>query len=102
MKLVRNRIPEVIEREGKQVPPYYLADPDELESRLYEKLKEEIAEFKDSPSAEEAADILEALRTLCWIHKISMDSVQTEAERKRESKGGFHRGVVLEVAGEAP
>ena len=102
MKLVRNKIPEVIERESNCTPSYHIADPDELEIRLYDKLAEEIQEFKDAPSAEEAADIFEALRTLCWIHKISMESVQNVAEKKREDKGGFHQGVVLEAVGEAP
>ena len=42
MKLVRNRIPEVIERESSLTASYHIADPDELEIRLYDKLEEEI------------------------------------------------------------
>ena len=95
MKLVRDKIPQIIRESGKKCK-YHTADIQEFKQRLYDKMSEELREFIENPSIEEAADMYEVLRALVWIHDIDSSDVISHAERKREDRGGFCRGIVLE------
>lgn len=59
-KLVRNRIPGIIEAEGKTCVIETLSDERYLEM-LDAKLNEELAEYQESKSLEEMADLLEVM-----------------------------------------
>lgn len=101
MKLVRNRIPRIIEEQGK-TPQCHLADLEEFTQRLEDKMNEELQEFLTNPCLEEAADIYEVLRCLCWLNRLDMEDVINAADLKRIQRGGFNKGIVLEgVASEA-
>lgn len=95
MKLVRDKIPNIIRESGRECITH-IAKDDEYRARLYEKLCEEIAEFIETPCEEEAADIYEVLRALCLEHALSMESVENVAMEKRATRGGFLDRVVLE------
>ena len=58
MKLVRDKIPDIIKENGKKCK-YHVADHSEYKASLYEKMREELDEFIDTPCYEEAADIYE-------------------------------------------
>ena len=62
-KLVRDRIPEIIEQDGKTCTCSVLDDEDYLKL-LDEKLNEELAEYQESKSMEELADLLEVIRAV--------------------------------------
>ena len=62
-KLVRDRIPEIIEADGKICCTEILSDTDYL-TLLDEKLDEELAEYQESKSLEEMADLLEVMRAV--------------------------------------
>lgn len=62
-KLVRDRIPEIIEADGKTCVTEILADEQYLEM-LDAKLNEELAEYQESKSLEEVADLLEIMRAV--------------------------------------
>ena len=95
MKLVRDRIPQIIKESGKSCA-YHEADYFELESRLYSKMTEELNEFIEEPSIEEAADMYEVLLTICWLHKISLEELTAAAQKKKIHRGGFAKGFILE------
>ena len=95
MKLVRNFIPQIIEGEGRECEWRRVSDPDEHLSKLSEKMREEVAEFVENPSYEEAADMLEVLLCLCSIYGLTFGSVERTAQAKRAERGGFDGGVVL-------
>jgi predicted house-cleaning noncanonical NTP pyrophosphatase (MazG superfamily) len=63
MKLVRDKIPEIM-RETGQVAVVHTADFDEYQVLLRQKLTEEVDEFLMSQDFEELADILEVLYAL--------------------------------------
>ena len=95
MKLVRDRIPRIIQDSGKTTK-CHSADLEEFSHRLEDKMKEELTEFMDNPCHEEAADMYEVLRCLCWINNLYMEDVINAADIKRINKGGFTKGIVLE------
>ena len=93
-KLVRDKIPEIINESGKTCS-YYIAEKDEYKSRLYEKLTEELGEFIATPSYEEAADIWEVFSSICRFHNLDIPSVIKAAEEKASSRGGFNDAIIL-------
>ena len=67
MKLVRDKIPQIIEESGRSCE-YHVASHDEYKTRLYEKMREELDEFIEAPCEEEAADMYEVLQAPRDIH----------------------------------
>lgn len=94
MKLVRDRIPEIMRESGLD-PKITVGKGEHYVLLLYSKMVEELGEFIDNPSVEEAADIYEVFVTLIRQHGLSFLDVATVAEEKREKRGGFDAGYVL-------
>ena len=94
-KLVRDLIPALIEAEGLRPRTSRVSGP-ELRRRLFEKLAEEALELERDPCAEELADCLEVLRAIATEHALSWDEAERLRLEKRERRGGFERGWVLE------
>ena len=95
MKLVRDRIPQIIEESGK-LCEYHVAKYDEYKARLYEKMREELDEFINTPCEEEAADIYEVLCAICRLHSLNMWNVKQTAADKLIDRGGFTDRIILE------
>ena len=100
MKLVRDKIPDIIKEDGKECK-YHVANYEEHKTRLYEKLREELDEFIEEPSEEEMADMYEVLLAICRLHGLSMWNVQHVAADKRTQRGGFQGRIVLEEVSES-
>ena len=94
MKLVRDRIPEIIIDSG-MTPVVSNGKGKHFSFLLYSKLVEELGEFMDNPCAEEAADMLEVFTTLLREHDLSLVQVSGVADIKRAQRSGFKSGVVL-------
>jgi len=99
MKLIRDCIPEIIEESGKWCLTRAVHGVDEHIILLREKMIEETDEFICDPSYEEAADMLEVLKTFCYLHNLEFDTVVSVAQNKLETHGGFHNGVILQKVG---
>jgi len=95
VKLVRDRIPEIIIEDGRN-PVYHIADAKEYERELYRKVEEELNEFREEPCVEEAADLLEVLYTLFKVHNLDLFDIATTGMKKNSIVGSFARGVILE------
>ena len=76
MKLVRDRIPEIIEGDGKWCLCRRVNGVDEHMVWLKEKIVEEAQEFIENPCYEEAADMLEVVRTFCHLSKLEWETLQ--------------------------
>ena len=98
-KLVRNKIPEIIEKSGQPFS-VRLAKESELNSFLIRKMVEEVSEFEEKPSVEEAADIYEVFLAILENWHIKIDDVQKEAFSKKSIRGSFSEGIILERVGE--
>lgn len=98
-KLVRDFIPEIIEKEGKKAN-YRKLTQEELKDAIIDKLFEEAHELKKAKTKkqriEELADINTVLTNIRVLYDISLDEVYDTAITKIFSKGGFHDGIFLE------
>ena len=94
-KLVRDKIPALIQSSGK-VCEFRQAGKEEMKLLIFNKFQEELLELFQDPSIEEAADVYEVFLQTLKYWNLDFDSVVLHAYYKREERGGFERGVVLE------
>jgi predicted house-cleaning noncanonical NTP pyrophosphatase (MazG superfamily) len=97
-KLVRDRIPEIIRREGRTSETRQL-DLTAFVAALKEKLVEESREAVQVETTDELllelADVLEVLGALAAAHDISMDDIEATRERRERERGGFRERLFL-------
>ena len=62
---------------------------------LDEKLNEELAEYQESKSLEELADLLEVIRAVVAARGFSMAQLEELREQKAAERGGFQRRILL-------
>lgn len=93
-KLVRDRIPEIIEETGDRCVYETLSEARYLEM-LDAKLNEELAEYQESKSMEELADLMEVVRAVAFARGSSMEEIETIRKAKAEKRGGFERKILL-------
>jgi predicted house-cleaning noncanonical NTP pyrophosphatase (MazG superfamily) len=98
-KLVRDRIPEIIQADGHQAVTRVL-DEESYRAALLEKLTEEAQEARQAPAgqlAAELADVLEVLQALAAAHNLTWDDILVVAAGKRTERGAFRDRVFLEA-----
>ena len=93
-KLVRDRIPEIIRQDGKEVVCSVARD-DEYESYLIAKMIEEVEEFRQDSKLEEAADIYEVFLTFLKHWGIELSDVLKFSQYKSRERGKFDGGIIL-------
>ena len=94
-KLVRDKIPEIIEKAGKTSVTHTLSD-DEYISELDLKLNEECAEYQTDKSIEELADMLEVMYAIAEARGWSVSELESVRREKAEKRGGFKDKTYLE------
>lgn len=93
-KLVRDKIPEIIEASGKKCETQMLNDEAYLEM-LNKKLDEELKEYQESHEAEELADILEVIYALAQARGVSKEQLEEIRNEKAEKRGSFEKKILL-------
>ncbi len=97
-KLVRDNIPDVIISRGGTCSTHVVTGV-ELQVALERKLEEEVAELLSGENKkEELADIFEVLDALLLVYGIDEAEVKILQAIKREGRGGFEKGIILEEA----
>ena len=94
-KLIRDKIPDIIRKEGK-IPLTHVADEKEYWEKLKEKLKEETDEFLENSNEEELADILDVINAICGFKKIDKENLELIREKKIKERGGFKNKIILD------
>jgi predicted house-cleaning noncanonical NTP pyrophosphatase (MazG superfamily) len=94
-KLVRDKIPEIIEQSGDAVVTH-VAGREEYWEKLKEKLKEEVNEFLAKSSNEELVDILEVISAIYDFKKISRKELENLRKKKAKERGGFKKRIILD------
>ena len=95
-KLVRDKIPALIERNG-EIPKIRILEEEEYHRCLEAKLDEEVAEFHADRNAEELADILEVVYALATATGCTEDALNTIRQEKAQKRGGFSKRILLET-----
>lgn len=98
-KIVRDKVPEQIVRNGGRPQTRVLA-PDDFARLLRDKLVEEAKEVVGAQTYDalvsELADVLEVVATLQQVHGISDEALAGVRAAKKAERGGFEGRVYLE------
>lgn len=93
-KLVRDRIPEIIEASGNECKTMILSDAEYLKM-LDAKLDEELAEYHRDQNIEELADLLEVIRAAAIARGYTVEALEAVRAKKAEKRGGFEKKIFL-------
>jgi predicted house-cleaning noncanonical NTP pyrophosphatase (MazG superfamily) len=97
-KLVRDRIPEIIESNGKKAKVKELDSSTyvrELKAKLEEEWKEYLGSTSDDEAMEELCDILEILHAFAHVHGSSFEELEAIRKKKFHERGGFEKRLYL-------
>lgn len=98
-KLVRDKIPEIIEVDGKRCKIEILSDEEYLKM-IDAKLDEELAEYHKDQNIEELADLMEVIYVAAETRGYSVEQLEAVRLAKVEKRGTFKRKILLkEVIG---
>lgn len=93
-KLVRDRIPDIIEADGKTCVTEILDHANYLQM-LDAKLTEELTEYQESKSLEELADLLEVLRAVLKARGWTWEQLEQVCDEKAAKCGSFQQKLML-------
>ena len=93
-KLVRDRIPEIIERSGKTCTTEILSPEDYLRM-IDAKLDEELAEYHKDQNIEELADLLEVVNAAAIARGYTLQELEQVRAEKAAKRGGFAKRILL-------
>lgn len=97
-KLVRDRIPEIIQNSGKTAVTRILSK-EEYKIELQKKCQEELEEYLHAKTNEEAlvelADLLEIIHSLVEVHGSTFEQVEQIRHKKSEERGRFEDRIFL-------
>ena len=93
-KLVRDRIPEIIESSGKTCTTEILSPEDYLRM-IDAKLDEELAEYHADQNLEELADLLEVIRAATVARGYTLEDLERVRAEKAAKRGGFEKRILL-------
>lgn len=95
-KLVRDKIPEIMKAKGID-PINHIADDNEFENALMDKLQEEVKEFIEDPCKEEMADIIEVIYAILKQKQYSFDDIEKVRKKKIDERGAFNKRIIAHI-----
>lgn len=98
-KLVRDKIPNIIAGQGKPCGIRLMTDAEYLNA-LNAKLDEEVAEYHETGSVEELADILEVVYAISVAKKCPPGDLDVIRHTKAAERGRFYKKIMLEYVEE--
>ena len=96
-KLVRDKITDIIEAEGRTAK-YRILDNHEYREELNKKLQEEIKEYLEDNNVEELADIIEVIYGILNSMDVSIEEFEKIRMEKVIKRGAFKKKIFLEEA----
>ena len=97
-KLVRDKIPEIIECNKEEAIYRYLSDSEfkeYLKLKLNEELNEVLNSKNDDETLEEVADLLEVIKFYLKVHNYTLEDALNMCEVKNEKRGSFNKKILL-------
>ena len=98
-KLIRDKIPEIIEQSGKKCI-IEVMDNDTYIEYLDQKLNEELAEYQQDKSIEELADLLEVIYAVVAARGYSVEELERIRLEKAKERGTFEKRLLLKSVSE--
>ena len=98
-KLIRDKIPEIIEQSGKKCI-IEVMDNDTYIEYLDQKLNEELSEYQQDKSIEELADLLEVMYAVVVARGYSVAELERIRLEKSEKRGAFEKRLLLKSVSE--
>lgn len=93
-KLVRDKIPEIIEADGRKCKTEILSEEAYLKM-VDAKLDEELAEYHKDQNIEELADLLEVIYAAAQARGYSVEELERVRIAKVEKRGAFQKRILL-------
>ena len=93
-KAIRDKIPEIIQKDGHSCNLKTLSNEEFLE-HLEKKLLEEVTEYQNDKNPEELADILEVIYRIAQLKGVSKEELEKIRIKKSEERGGFDKNLFL-------
>lgn len=93
-KLVRDRIPEIIEASGKTCVTEILSDEDYLRM-IDAKLDEELTEYHKDQNIEELADLIEVIYAAAKARGYTLAQLEEVRAEKASKRGAFDKRIRL-------
>ena len=93
-KLIRDKIPEIIEVAGKKCIVEVMNEAEYVDA-LDLKLNEELTEYQEDKSLEELADLLEVIYAVVIARGYSVEELEIVRKEKAEKRGGFEKRLRL-------
>lgn len=93
-KLVRDRIPEIIESSGKRCTTEILSNEDYLRM-IDAKLDEELSEYHKDQNIEELADLLEVIHAATIARGYTLEDLERMRAEKVTKRGDFEKRILL-------
>ena len=93
-KAIRDKIPEIIQKDGFSCNVETMSDEKFL-VEMEKKLSEEVAEYQNDKNPEELADILEVIYRIAKLKGISKEQLEKIRLDKVEKRGAFEDNLFL-------
>ena len=93
-KLVRDRIPDIIEESGKACVTEILSDEEYL-CMVDAKLDEELAEYHKDQNIEELADLMEVICAVAVARGYTIEQLEKVRAKKTEKRGALQKKILL-------
>jgi len=99
-KLVRDKIPEIIENnENKKVKTRILEDDREYLDFLFKKIEEEANELANTKNEkhlmEELSDVMEIIDEILKVSKLDLEKIREVQRVKNLERGGFKKRILM-------
>lgn len=94
-KLVRDKIIDIIEEDGK-IAKYTILSDNEYRQELNKKLQEEVQEYIEDNNIEELADIVEVVYGILNSMDVTIEEFEKVRIKKQKERGAFNKKIYLE------
>ena len=93
-KVIRDKIPEIIQKDGHTCNIQTLSD-EKFIIEIEKKLSEEVTEYQNDKNPEELADILEVIYRIAQLKGVSKEKLEKIRVKKLQDRGGFEKNLFL-------
>jgi len=94
-KLVRDKIPTIIEEQGKKSVTEKIGNDNVYLEYLGKKLVEEAKEYNETKHHEELIDIMEIIYSILNLEEIEFSEFEKKRLTKKKERGGFDEKILL-------